>query len=581
MIPIPFSFSRSMLLAGMVAASWTANAQDFDRLLVNFDLVFRGGQVMDGSGTPAVKADVGIKDGVITAVGDLSQATAKREIDVTGKTIFPGIIDLHSHADEGAATTGGLRSKNDKRRAAPNLVAQGVTTVVVNMDGRSPGDILQQKTQLEERKFGPNAILTVGHNTVRQAVMKNDHERAATPAEIDAMRALVRRGMEDGAWGLSAGLEYVPGIWSTTEEVTALVKEVAPYRGVYIVHERSSGSDPMWYVPSRDKDKPITTMLDSIKETIAIAEVTGVVSVATHIKARGEDYWGTSAEMIRAIQEARDRGVKIFADQYPYNTSGSDGSIALLPRWIEEDARTASDGATLDHAKVLADVLRDPLKAQAIRRDVLHQISRRGGAENIVVFQHPNKEFIGKSLAELAKQAGVDPLEMAYRLQADGFKDRFGGAQLRGYSLSEEDIERFAAQPWVATASDAGIALPEDGSIHARYYGTFPRKIRHYAIERGVLSVEQAVRSMTSLPAEILGVDKRGLVKEGFWADLAVIDLATIRDTATFFEPHQYPEGVDYVLVNGKFVVEAGELTYALPGRVLTPQESMTPLDTD
>lgn len=555
------------LAAAILAASGFAQ---------RYDVVFRGGEVLDGTGAPAVRADVAVQGDVIARVGDLRGVEAARIIDITGLTLTPGFIDLHSHAD--GAGEGGLRSPDARRRAAPNLVAQGVTTVVVNQDGRSPLDIRRQKELLEERRFGPNAVLLVGHNSVRARVLDRDFQRAAAPDEMAEMARLVREGMDAGAYGLSAGLEYVPGIWSTTEELIELVKVIVPYGGVYIVHERGSGADPMWFVPSRDQG-PAASMLDSVEETIRIAETTGAVAVATHIKARGANYWGKSQAIIERIEAARRRGVNIFADQYPYTTSGSDGGVILLPDWIIDAAGGDDEDSSperRDYAELLREALLDVETAAKVALDVDHEIVRRGGPENIVIFEHPNPAYIGKSLAELALAAEIPPREMVYKLQFEGFTDRFGGARLRGFSMSEQDVEAFAAQPWCATASDAGIALPIDGPVHARFYGTFPRKLRHYAIERRVLSIEQAVYGMTGLPAQILRFAHRGLIREGFAADLAVIDLDAIRDTTTFFDPHRYPEGVEFVLINGQFVVDRGQLTWALPGTVLTPHNSQS-----
>jgi len=205
-----------------------------------------------------------------------------------------------------------------------------------------------------------------------------------------------------------------------------------------------------------------------------------------------------------------------------------------------------------------------------LKRDIAFEIIRRGGPENIIVMDHPKKKYVGKTLRELAGEMKKDPVEVAIQLALQGDKDRRGGGRLRGFSMSEVDVETYAAQPWVMTASDGGLALPEDGFVHARFYGTFPRKIKKYAMEKGVLSVEDAVRSMTSLPAMVLGLKDRGLVREGNIADLVIMDLEKIRDTATFFEPHQYPEGMEYVLVSGKFVIDKGNPTGALPGRIIT-----------
>ena len=545
-----------------------------------FDLVITGGRVLDGTGNPWFYADVGIRDGRIVSVGDLKGVRAARTIDARGKIVAPGFIDIHSHADDGSSPRGGFRDPDARRRAAPNLVAQGITTVVVNHDGRSPLPIRDQRALLEKNGIGPNAMLMVGHGSVRREVMGTDFRRPATPAEVQRMRAIVRQAMQEGAVGLSAGLEYVPGRWSTTDEVVALAEEVAPFRGVYISHERSEGRDPMWYWPSQDPPGP-PTLLDAVSETIEIGERTGITVVASHIKAKGATYWGSSHAAIQLIERARARGVDVWADQYTYNTSGTDGSTVLIPDWVFAAVRegtAASDGARPDYRVALRAALADSAKAASLRRDIAHEITRRGGPGNVVVFDYPDSSVVGKSIADIAAARKLSPVETAIALQLEGRADRAGGGRMRGFSMNETDMEAFAALPWVATASDAGIALPEDGpATHARYYGTFPRKIRRYALERGVLSVEDAVRSMTSLPAQIMRLRDRGLLREGFAADVVVFDLDRIRDVATFFQPHQYAEGIDHVLINGVSVVDGGRLTARLPGRVLTAPRPSRP----
>ena len=538
-----------------------------------FDVLITGGRILDGTGNPWFFGDVGIRDGRIAVVGDLRGARAARVIDARRKIVAPGFIDIHSHADDGASPRGGFRDPDARRRAAPNLVTQGVTTVVVNHDGRSPLPIRDQRAALEKNGIGPNAMLMVGHGTVRREVMGNDFRRAATADEVRRMRAMVRQAMQEGAVGLSAGLEYVPGRWSTTDEVVALAEEVAPFRGVYISHERSEGRDPMWYWPSQDPPGP-PTLLDAVSETIEIGERTGITVVASHIKAKGASYWGSSHAAIQLIERARARGVDVWADQYTYNTSGTDGNTVLIPDWVfasPRDGAPASGAARPDHRAALRAVLADSAKAAALRRDIAHEITRRGGPGNVVVFEYPDSTVVGKSIGDIASARRLSPVETAIALQLEGRADRAGGGRMRGFSMNETDMEAFAALPWVATASDAGIALPEDGpATHARFYGTFPRKIRRYALERGILSVEDAVRSMTSLPAQIMRLRDRGLLREGFAADVVVFDLERIRDVATFFQPHQYAEGIDYVLVNGVPVVDGGRATGRLPGRVLT-----------
>ncbi len=521
-----------------------------------FDLMLVGARVVDGTGNPWYYADVGIEGDRIVAVGQLEGATATRIVDATGKLIVPGFIDLHSHADDAGSGPTGLRSEDPWRRAAPNLVAQGITTVVVNQDGGSPPiPIAHQRAELETAGFGPNVILMVGHNTIRGMALGEDYRRGATAEEIDRMRELLRAGMEQGAYGLTAGLEYIPGRWSDTDELLALVSELKPFGGVYIVHERASGADPMWYVPSRDPPGP-PTMLDNIIEAIEVAEQTRVPTVATHIKVRGADFWGSSGAIISLIERARARGVEIWADQYPYTTTGSDGNTVLIPDWVLEADRWEALLTT---------------ENSALERDIAREITRRGGAENIFIFEYPDADAVGKSLRQFAQERGVSFVEAAILLQLEGFPDRPGGARLRGFSLAELDVEAMMAQPWTVTASDAGIAVEGDGPVHARFYGTFPRKIREYAIERGIITVEHAVRSSTSLPAQILRLSDRGIIREGFRADIVILDEEALRDTATFIDPYQFPVGVDHVLINGQFVVEDGLVTGALPGVIITP----------
>ncbi len=530
---------------------------------LKYDLLFINGRVMDGTGNPGFYADVAVIDGKIAAIGRLkNKAQASRVIDIKGKVITPGFIDIHSHAFDNVFNENSWKGE-EKRFSAPNYVSQGVTTLVSNQCGSSPLSIKQQKEFLTKKGIGLNTLLLIGHNDVRRHVMGNDFKRQANVDEIHQMKILIRQAMEDGAAGISSGLEYVPSIWSTIEEVIALVEVIVPYGGFFQAHERAAGLTPMWYVPSQDEPGP-PTMLGNIVDLIEVGERTGAKMIATHIKARGVDFWGGSRAIIKLINDARARGVDIWADAYPYNSSGSDGSVVLIPRWA----------LGRDYQETLKGVLQDPEKKKDLFMDIKHAFNWRGNAENIIVMDYPDTSFVGKNIATLAKDNSISDIEMVIKLQFDGFPDRPGGARLRSFSMSELDIEAFYAQPWTATSSDGRIALPTDGPVHARFYGTFPRKIRHYAMERKVLTVENAVRSSTSLPAQILGLRDRGLLREGHHADIVVFDPESIRDTATFFKPHQYAEGINFVLVNGVFVVEEGELTWKKPGRVITNPNS-------
>jgi N-acyl-D-amino-acid deacylase len=551
---------RIPFLALCAALAAPAGAQSFDLLL-------HGGRVLDGTGTPWFTSDVGIRAGRIVAMGDLDPAEAVETLDVSGLFVLPGFIDLHSHAYDVAWDGDGLDSEDPARRAAPNLVAQGITTAVVNHDGRSPVDIGLQRRAFESSGIGLNVLLMIGHGSVRRAVLGDDYQRTSTRVEVDSMRALVRRAMEDGAVGMSAGLEYVPGRWSTTDEVIDMVQEIVPFDGVYVSHQRSEGADPMWYWPSVDSSGP-PTLIDAVMETIEIGERTGATVVASHIKAKGAHYWGTSTTAARLIQEARDRGVRIWADQYPYTTSGSDGSTVLLPRWAF--ARANRDAAPA-YDDQIRQILADPERAAALRLDIFHEIRRRGGVERLLILDHPDTALVGVTLAEIAEWRGTDPVETALWLQLEGDPKRRGGARLRGFSMDEIDVDHYASFPWMMTASDAGIALPEDGFVHPRYYGTFPRKIRRYAIEHGVLSIPDAVRSATSMPARVLGLTDRGEIREGYMADLLVVDLERLADRATSLEPHTFPDGIHHVLLGGSYVVRDGQTTGALIGNVVVP----------
>ncbi|MGD2067743.1 MAG: amidohydrolase family protein [Gemmatimonadota bacterium] len=567
----PWSAATAAALTALLVSAPSLDAQSRDAGR-HFDVLIRGGRVLDGSGNPWFKADVGVTGGRIAAVGLLPGATAERVIDAEGLYVTPGFIDIHSHADDGSADIGEATIRTDslKRKAMPNLVAQGITTAVVNQDGRSPWPIREQREILERQGLGANVMLMVGHGEVRGRVMGDDFRRPATEEEVREMRALVRQAMEEGAVGMSAGLEYTPGRWSTTDEVAALAEEIVPWDGVYISHERSEGPDPMWYWPSQDDPGP-PTLIDAVLETIEIGRRTGAKVVASHIKAKGAHYWGTSHTVIQLIEAARAEGVRVWADQYPYPTSGSDGSTVLVPRWALRDPDAENPREGRPPKEMLETRLEDAALAADVRTDIAHEIRRRGGADRVVVFEYPNEAYVGRSLADVATERGVDPVEMAILLQLEGDPERPGGGRLRGFSMSEDDVEAYAARPWVATATDGGLAHPDDGrSVHPRYYGTFPRKIAHYARDEEVLSVANAVRSATSLPAHLMGLRDRGMVREGFVADLVVLDLERLDPKATFFDPHQYPEGIEHVLVAGESVVDGSELTWKLPGRVLT-----------
>jgi len=329
----------------------------------------------------------------------------------------------------------------------------------------------------------------------------------------------------------------------------------------------------MWYLPSLHPEKQ-PTMIDAVLETIEIGERTGARVIATHMKAKGAHFWGSSAAALNLINQARKRGVDIWADCYVYNSTGSDGITLLIPRWALAKEKDLPQWAPVkEPRKGLQRTLADKEEYEKMMGDIKHELRRRGGAENIVVIDYPDKSYIGKTIAELAAEQNISVIDFIIKLQMEGFPDRAGGAHLRGFSLSEYDVENYLKQPWMAVSTDAINTLPQDGHkflAHARFYGNYPRLFEHYVKERGIISLAHAVRASTSLPALIFGIKDRGMIQKGYYADLVIMDLDNIKDKATFLNPHQYPDGIDYVFVNGHLVVEDGQLNGEKPGIVLS-----------
>ncbi|MDR9417696.1 amidohydrolase family protein [Gracilimonas sp.] len=542
----------------------------------SYDVILKNGRIFDGTGNPWFKADIAIKDGKIDRIGDLESASASEVIDLKGLYVSPGFIDIHSHAYGPIALEGGIASDDVRRRQAPNLISQGITTIIGNHDGRSVDEPFDQQLEnLESMGIGVNTGLLVGHNTIRRKALGENYRRLATESEIMDMRNQVREAMQEGAFGMSAGLEYVPGRWSNTEEVVALVKEIVPYNGVYISHQRSEAKTPMLWLPSDENPNP-PTLLDAVEETIEIGEKTGATVVASHLKSRGSNYWGGSGAAISLVEQARKRGVPIYADQYPYNTSGSDGSTVLIPRWaFDFDEFGIEREEEPDFSLPVKEALQDEELRETLYKDITHSMKYRGGAERIVVFEYPDSSYIGKNIAELSQMHKISNVEMVLKLQQDGFKNRPGGVRLRSFSMHQDDLDAIAKTDWTATTTDGMITLPEDGpDIHARYYGTFTRKIHKFALTDGTISVPDAIRSSTSLPAQIMGIQNRGLIEEGYYADIVVFDMNTIQDRSTFFDPHQYSTGIRHVFINGEQAYAGGKFTNALLGKALTPQNS-------
>jgi N-acyl-D-amino-acid deacylase len=480
---------------------------------VRFDVLIRNGRVMDGTGNPWLRADLGIIGDRIVSVGRLTNASASRTIDAADRVVAPGFIDVHSHAAEGI--------RNPALRQAQPLIAQGVTTFVANPDGEGPVDLAAQRAAIEAGGTGPNIALLIGHGSVRSAVMGNA-ARAPTAQELGTMKDLVRRAMADGAYGLSSGLFYVPGSFATTEEVIALAKVAAESGGLYTSHIRDEGNYG-------------AGVRASVREVIRIAEEANTIGVVSHMKALGRDSWGLAPTLLNDIVEARARGVQVFADQYPYDASSTSLRAALAPGGL------------------------DPSEAV-----VAENLRRRNGPDAILIAFYPHDRSLeGKTLAEIAKARGETPVKAAIDII------KAGSASIVSFNMSEDDIRAIMNAPFTMASSDGALVPIGSGHPHPRDYGAFARRLGVYVRERRVVSLEFAIRSMTSLPASVFGITDRGVIRRGAFADVVVFDPSAIRDTATYAQPQTLAVGVSDVLVNGVPVRLDGKFTDALPGRVL------------
>ena len=497
------------------------------------DLLLKNGRVVDGTGAPWFVADIAIQGDSIVAIGRDLRVTARRNIDVRGAVIAPGFIDLHSHARRGIL----------KVPTADNYLRQGVTTLVEGPDGSSPLPLKPFLDEVAALKTAPNFASFVGQGTIREKVVGLG-DRKATPEEIERMKDLVRAGMRDGAFGLSSGLFYVPGTFTPTEEVIELAKVAGSMGGIYISHMRNEAKG----------------VLDSVLETIRIGDEGGLPTQITHHKIIGTGNWGKSTETLRAVDAARARGVDATIDQYPY-TASSTSLQALLPAW-------ALEGGSADVVKRLA----DPATRARIRATVVENIRfDRGGGDpknvQIAACGH-DPSLAGKRLDAITRAAGREvTLESAAEIALEIVEK--GGASAIFHAIDEADLVRILKHPATMIASDGEVTTFGVASPHPRSYGTWVRVLGRYVREQHVLTLEEAVRKMTALPAARLRLADRGLLRPGMKADIAVLDPDTVADRATFEAPHQYAVGVPLVLVNGAVVVEDGRMTGARPGRVL------------
>lgn len=496
------------------------------------DVLITNGKVLDGTGNPWYYTDIGIKGDRIVTVGDLREVSATDTIDAGGLYVSPGFIDVHSHSGSGL--------EDPKLSGAEPLLRQGITTVIINPDGGGDTDLEKQKQKLLEHGLGVNVAQLVPHGSIREEVI-GMADRAPSPAEMEQMKKLVREGMLNGAFGLSSGPFYSPGSFASTDELIELAAVAAEYGGVYTSH-------------IRDESNYTIGLEAAVDEVIEIARKAELPGIVTHIKALGPPVWGLSSTIVRNIEKARAEGVEVFADQYPYEASATGLISALVPRWAEEGGHEA-----------LVKRLEDPETRSRIKAAMEENLKRRGGADRIQFrYYSPDSTIEGKTLKDISEARNQSPLETAIDLISEG------APRIVSFNMKEEDVHRFMQQPWTMTGSDGGLTPMGQGVPHPRNYGAFPRKIRKYVVEQNVISLEEAIRSMTSLPAAVFDFGSRGLIREGMTADIVIIDLDAVQDKADFQAPHQLSEGMIHVLVNGEFAIKDGRFADVRSGKVLS-----------
>lgn len=496
----------------------------------DYEIIIKGGTIYDGSSSNPFIGDIGIKSGKILTIGDLSDASAEKIINAKGLAVAPGFIDMHTHLEPIM-----------EMPLAESLVRQGVTLALGGPDGGGPWPFGGYLDSLSKMNLGINVAYLVGHNTLRKEVMGME-DREPSGEELELLKSYVKSAMEDGAFGISTGLKYLPGTFSKLDEIIALSKVSGDMGGIYTSHLREEGLG----------------LIDAVQEAMVISREANIPVVLTHHKAIGVSMWGASTKTLALVDSARNAGLDIMMDQYPYAASHT-GISVLIPSWALEGDKFAE--------RILDPDLRDSIKAGI----VFNIVNDRGGSDlRRIQFSRVewDKKLEGKTMHDWAIMEGMEPTvengaELTILAQLNG------GTGTIYHAMDEKDVENIMRHPMTMIGSDGRLSQPGDGHPHPRAYGTFPKVLGLYVREKKVLPLQIAIHKMTGLSAARLGLKDRGLIKEGYVADLTIFDTETIIDKSTFTDPHQYPEGISYVLIGGKFAVENGVFLKAPIGKVI------------
>ncbi len=492
---------------------------------ISVDILIQNGIVYNGISDQSNTISIGIKEDKIKYIGDESNIniTAKKIIDASGLIISPGFIDPHTHADKDL-------NNIDTSQNLPFLM-QGVTTVVIGNDGRSFYPISEYKKLYEENGIGTNAILLVGHGTVRNEVVGNS-DKKANKEELKSMQTIIQKEMDAGAFGMSTGLFYAPGSYASTEEIIALAKIAAKNDGIYDTHLRDESAYNIGLIPA-------------IEEAIEIGRQSKLPIHISHIKCLGVDSWHKSDAIVTIINNARKEGIDVTANQYPYDASATSLKASVVPRWAESGGIDS----------LLLRFETSSLKDQILKETKIN-IVRRGGAHKLLIVKAEEASFVGKNLLEISKELNMTPEESVFSIL------KLGPVKVASFNMIPDDIYTFMKQKWVVTGSDGG-------SGHPRKYGTFPRKYNTYVKEEKQISISQFINNSTSRTAEILKIKNRGILKEGNYADIIIFNPETFKDLADYTDAFQFAQGLEYSIINGKISVEKGTATKLLNGKVL------------